>query len=117
MKNCDVELTGRMRSERLIACPPRELWHVLIRETEIAREGAFLRLALAAGVLSDAAKITAYWSGRVLECRCGSGVLRWELHPRKADTLLVFTHAAGADQWLACLDGLAALATGVEART
>jgi hypothetical protein len=115
MKNYDCDRMGQMRIERLIACAPRELWHALIRETELGQEGAFLRLALPSGVSSDAAKITAYQSGRMLECRCASGVLRWELHPRMAKTLLVFTHAEGAGQWLACLDGLAALATEVAA--
>jgi len=115
MKTATSSARERIRIERLIACPPRALWRALIRETELGEEGAFLRLALPAGVSSDAAKITAYQSGRMLECCCASGVLRWELHPRKAKTLLVFTHAEGAGQWLACLDGLAVLATEVAA--
>jgi len=115
MKTATSSGRGKIRIERLIACAPCELWCALIRETELGQEGAFLRLALAAGVSSDAARITAYQSGRMLECSCGGGVLRWELYPRKAKTLLVFTHAECARQWLACVDGLAALATGVAA--
>ncbi len=104
-----------MRLERLIPCPPKDLWHALIRHTELAEGGPVLHLALPCGLSQSEGRITVYESQRILECTLGADVLRWELHPRGAraeHTLLVFTHAECAAQWLAWLDGIAALATG-----
>ena len=109
-----------MRIERLIPCPPKDLWRALIQHTELAEGGAVLHLALPCGLSQSAGKITVYESQRILECVLGADVLRWELHPRGErgeETLLVFTHAECAAQWLAWLDSIAALATGAaEAR-
>ena len=82
-----------MRIERLIPCPPRELWRVLITHTELAERGAMLRLGLPGGVSPTAGTITVYESQKTLECAWAGEVLRWELHARGATTLLVFTHA------------------------
>ncbi|HEX6154784.1 MAG TPA: hypothetical protein VFZ54_02095 [Burkholderiales bacterium] len=95
-----------MRIERLIPCQPRELWRALIQHAELADGGPVLRLALPGGVSANAGKITLYKSERVLECCWGIDVLRWELHERESETLLVFTHAENAAPWLACLDSL-----------
>jgi hypothetical protein len=100
-----------MRIERLIPCAPKDLWRALIHHTELAECGAVLRLALPGGVSPIGGTITVYESQRVLECVRGGDVLRWELYPRGEMTLLVFTHAEDASPWLACLDGIAALAT------
>jgi hypothetical protein len=107
-----------MRIERLIPCSPKDLWQALIQHTEIAERGALLHLPLPGGRSPMAGNITAYESEKVLECRWGSDVLRWELHARDGGTLLVFTHAECAAQWLHCLDRLTAAATGnaLEAR-
>jgi hypothetical protein len=101
-----------MRIERLIPCPPQDLWRALIEHTELGEHGPLLRLDLPAGVPSTPGRITAYESGKVLECVWGSDVLRWELHPRQESTLLVFTHAECATQWLTYLDSIVAVATG-----
>jgi hypothetical protein len=101
-----------MRIERLIPCPPTELWRALIQHTELGAEGPVMHLSLPCGLSNSTGRITVYESQRVLECALGADVLRWELHPRGADTLLVFTHAECAAQWLAWLDGIAAAATG-----
>jgi hypothetical protein len=101
-----------MRIERLIPCPPRELWRVLITHTELAERGAMLRLALPGGVSPTAGTITVYESQKTLKCAWGGDVLRWELHARGATTLLVFTHAEDGPHWLACLDHIEELATG-----
>jgi hypothetical protein len=101
-----------MRIERLIPCPPKDLWGALIRHTELAEHGPVLHLALPCGLSKTEGRITVYESQRVLECALGADVLRWELHPRGEHTLLVFTHAECAAQWLAWLDGIAAAATG-----
>lgn len=101
-----------MRIERLIPCSPKDLWKALIRHTELTERGALLRLPLGPGVSHAPGTITAYESERLLECAWGSDVLRWELQARAGGTLLVFTHAECAAQWLACLDHLAARATG-----
>jgi hypothetical protein len=98
-----------MRIERLIPCPRRELWRALIQHAELGEHGPVLRLALPGGVSATAGKITFYRSERILECAWGIDVLRWELHARGEQTLLVFTHAENAAPWLACLDSLAAL--------
>jgi hypothetical protein len=100
-----------MRIERLIPCPSKDLWRALIEHTELGEQGALLRLRLPAGVPSTPGRISAYESGKVLECVWGSDVLRWELYPRQHATLLVFTHAECAAQWLAHLDSVAAAAT------
>jgi len=100
-----------MRIERLIACPPADLWRALIQHTELAECGAELRLALAGGVSATAARITLYESQKRLECVFGGDVLRWELYPCGDMTRLVFTHAEDATPWLACLESIAALAT------
>jgi hypothetical protein len=101
-----------MRIERWIPCPPKDLWHALIRHTELAEAGPVLHLALPCGLSQSEGRITVYESQRILECTLGADVLRWELHPRGEGTLLVFTHAECAAQWLAWLDGIAAAATG-----
>jgi hypothetical protein len=101
-----------MRIERLIPCSPKDLWRALIEQTELGEHGALLRLPLPAGVPGTLGRITAYESGKILECVWGSDVLRWELHPRLESTLLVFTHAECAAQWLAYLDSIAAAAIG-----
>jgi hypothetical protein len=100
-----------MRIERLIPCPPRELWRVLITHTELAQRGAMLRLALPGGVSLTAGTINVYESQKTLECAWGGDVLRWELRARGATTLLVFTHAEDGPHWLACLDHIEELAT------
>jgi len=101
-----------MRIERLVPCAPIELWRALIQHTELAERGAMLRLALPGGLSETAARITVYQSPRILECTWGGDVLRWELYPRGGGTLLVFTHAECASHWLACIDRIAAAATG-----
>jgi uncharacterized protein YndB with AHSA1/START domain len=108
-----------MRIERLIPCSPKELWQALIHHTELAERGALLHFPLPGGRAPIAGRITAYESEKLLECRWGSDVLRWELQARDGGTLLVFTHAECAAQWLAHLDRLTAAATGneLEART
>jgi hypothetical protein len=103
-----------MRIERLIACAPKDLWRALIQQTELGEHGALLRLPLPAGFPAASGRITAYESGKLLECRWGSDVLRWELEPREGMTLLVFTHAECAKQWLACLDNIVSAATARE---
>ena len=75
-------MTGIMRIERLVPCPPMQLWAKLIQDAEATDDGAML----AAG------RITHYQSPSVLECRSGERLMRWELLPRGEDmTLLVFT--------------------------
>jgi hypothetical protein len=101
-----------MRIERLIPCPPKDLWRALIQHTELGERGAFVRLSLSDGLSQTPGRITVYESEKLLECAWGSDVLRWELHARGCETLLVFTHAECAAQWLACLDRIAAAATG-----
>lgn len=98
-----------MRIERLVPCARRELWRFLIQHAELGEHGAILRLALPGGVSSAAGKITVYRSERILECAWSTEVLRWELHARGDETLLVFTHAESAAPWVACLDSLTAL--------
>jgi hypothetical protein len=85
-----------MRIERLITCPHRDLWRALIQHAELGEHGAILRLALPGGVSASAGTITAYESGKMLECAWDSAVLRWELHARGEQTLLVFTHTGNA---------------------
>jgi hypothetical protein len=102
-----------MRIERLIPCKPKDLWRALIQHTELAERGALVRLALPEGISPTAGKITVYESEKILECAWGADVLRWELHARGCETLLVFTHAECAAQWIACLDRIVAAATGV----
>jgi hypothetical protein len=85
-----------MRIERLITCPRRHLWRALIQHAELGEHGAILRLALPGGVSASAGKIIAYKSGKMLECAWDSAVLRWELHARGEQTLLVFTHTENA---------------------
>ncbi len=101
-------LERRMRIERLVPCPPKELWRALIRHAELAERGAVIRLALPGGLSEAAGKITAYESEKVLECAWSGGVLRWELAARDGMTLLVFTHEPDAAQWNACLDSITA---------
>jgi hypothetical protein len=100
-----------MRIERLVACPPEDLWRALIQNTELGKEGAMLRLALPGGLSETAGMITVYESPRVLECAWGADVLRWELQPQGCMTRLVFTHAECAAQWMAYLESIEALAT------
>jgi hypothetical protein len=100
-----------MRIERLVPCPPEDLWRALIQHAELGEQGAMLRLALPGGLSETAARITVYESPRVLECAWGADVLRWELHARDCMTLLVFTHAECAAQWMAYLESIEALAT------
>jgi uncharacterized protein YndB with AHSA1/START domain len=100
-----------MRIERLVPCPPEELWRALIQNAELGREGAMLRLALPGGPSETAGKITVYESPRVLECVWGADVVRWELHAQGCMTRLVFTHAECCAQWLACIENIEALAT------
>src|SRR5262245_11547371 len=104
-----------MRIERLIPCPPKDLWRALIAHTELGEHGPLLSLSLPAAVPSTPGRITAYQSGKLLECVWGSDVLRWELHPREESTLLVFTHAECASQWISYLDRIAAAATATRA--
>ena len=103
-----------MRIERLIPCPPADLWRALIQHTELAECGAGLRLALPCGASATAGRITRYESQKLLECVLGSDVLRWELYACGEMTRLVFTHAEDAAPWLACLESIAASATGEE---
>jgi hypothetical protein len=100
-----------MRIERLIPCPPRDLWRALITDTELAQRGAALRLAFPGGTSPSPGTITVYESQKTLECVWGGDVLRWEVHARNAMTLLVFTHAEDCTQWRACLDRIEELAT------
>jgi hypothetical protein len=100
-----------MRIERLVPCPPEDLWRALIQNTELGEQGAMLRLALPGGLSETAGKITVYESPRVLECAWGADVLRWELQPQGCHTRLVFTHAECAAHWMAHLEGIEALAT------
>ena len=81
-----------MRIERLVPCPPEDLWRALIQNTELGKHGAMLRLALPGG-LSRPRGRSVYESPRVLECAWGADVLRWELQPQGCMTRLVFTHA------------------------
>ena len=85
-----------MRIERLIPRQRRDLWHALIEHAELGELGPVLRLARAGGVSASAAKITAYQSQKILECAWEGAVLRWELHARGEQTLLVFTQETGA---------------------
>jgi hypothetical protein len=100
-----------MRIERLIPCPPKDLWRALIHHTEVDERGAVLRLAFPGGVSAIGGTITVYESHKVLQCVRGGDVLRWELSPRGDMTLLVFTHAEDAAPWLAWIDSIAAAAT------
>ena len=100
-----------MRIERLIPCAPRDLWSALIQHAELGEQGAILRLGLPCGIFEGAGRITAYQSQQLLECAWGSDVLRWELQARDGMTLLVFTSAEHAGEWLAYIDHIAALAT------
>jgi len=97
-----------MRIERLVPCPPQELWRALIQHTELAEGGAMLRLALPGRLSETAGRITVYESPRVLECASGTEVLRWELYPQGCMTRLVFTHEPDIAQWHACLDAITA---------
>jgi len=101
-----------MRIERLIPCSPTDLWRALIQHTELAECGAALHLALPGGASATAGRITRYESHKLLECVFGSDVLRWELYGCGEMTRLVFTHAEDAAPWLACLETIAASATG-----
>ena len=85
-----------MRIERLIPRPRRDLWRALIEHAELGEHGPVLRFARAGGVSASAAKITAYQSEKILECAWDGAVLRWELHARGEQTLLVFTHEENA---------------------
>ena len=100
-----------MRIERLVPCPPADLWRALIQHAELGKQGAMLRLGLPGGLSETAGKITVYESPRVLECVWGADVLRWELRAQGCMTLLVFTHAECAAQWMAYLESIEALAT------
>jgi hypothetical protein len=101
-----------MRIERLVHCPPHDLWRALIKHAELGESGALLRLPLPGGLSGTVGKITVYESPRVLECTWGCDVLRWELHARECSTLLVFTHAECAAHWMAHLESIEAVATG-----
>ena len=80
-----------IRIERFFPCPRRELWRALIQHAEIGKDGALLRLALPGDVSPSVGKITVYESGKRLECARDLDILRWELHERGDQTLLVFT--------------------------
>ena len=99
-----------MRIERLVPCPPNELWRALIQHAELGERGPSLRLALPGGLSETVARVTVYQSPRLLECSWGGSVLRWELESRDGMTLLVFTHAPDAEHWIACLDRITDLA-------
>jgi hypothetical protein len=98
-----------MRIERLVPCPPKELWWALIENAEATERGVMLRLALPGGVSQVAGKITRYESPTLLECCWDGNVLRWELEPRcEGTTHVVFTHGRDTEHWLACLDSIIA---------
>src|SRR5262245_6336022 len=98
-----------MRIERLVSCPPKELWWALIENAEATERGVMLRLALPGGVSQVAGKITRYESPTLLECCCDGNVLRWELEPRcEGTTHVVFTHEPDTGHLLACLDSIIA---------
>ena len=68
-----------MRIERLVPCPPKELWWALIENAEATERGVMLRLALPGGVSQVAGKITRYESPTLLRpvhrsCRQKDGV-------------------------------------------
>jgi len=98
-----------MRIERLVPCPPKELWWALIENAEATERGVMLRLALPGGVSQVAGKITRYESPTLLECCWDGNVLRWELEPRcEGTTHVVFTHGPDTEHLLACLDSIIA---------
>src|SRR5262245_62964123 len=102
-----------MRIERLVPCPPKELWWALIENAEATERGVMLRLALPGGVSQVAGKITRYESPTLLECCWDGNVLRWELEPRcEGTTHVVFTHGPGTehllDELVHFVDGLRA---------
>jgi hypothetical protein len=74
-------MTDIMRIERLLLCPPKEVWAKLIKDAEATDHGAVLQLGT----------ITRYQSPSLLECRSGEKLRRWQLLPRGEMTLLVFT--------------------------
>jgi len=77
-----------MRTERLVPCPPKDVWATLIQHAALTTRGAVLMLGgCDAGFAAD---ITVYQSHKVLECVCGEDALRWELHARGKMTLVVF---------------------------
>jgi len=77
-----------MRTERLVPCPPKDVWATLIQHAALTTRGAVLMLGgCDAGFAAD---ITVYQSHKVLECVCGEDALRWELHARGKVTLVVF---------------------------
>jgi len=77
-----------MRVERLVPCPPKDVWRALIEHAELGARGAVLRLGPAGN--GFVANITVYRSKKILECVRGREVLRWELHPQREMTRVVF---------------------------
>ncbi len=85
----ETEETARLRVERLVPCPPGDLWDALIDHAELDEQGAVLHLGRRGGF---AAKITVYESHKVLECARGADALRWELCPSGKMTRVVLTY-------------------------
>ncbi len=85
----ETEETARLRVERLVPCPPGDLWDALIEHAELDEQGAVLHLGRRGGF---AAKITVYESHKVLECTRGADALRWELCPSGKMTRVVLTY-------------------------
>src|SRR5262245_51961546 len=96
-----------MHIEQLIPCPRRDLWRTLIQDAELGEHGPMLPLALPGGVAASAGRIIAYRSEAILECAWEGDMLRWELHARGEQTLLVFTHTETAEASLRGRHGLA----------
>ena len=94
---------------RLLPHSPAKIWQALIRNAELGEQGALLRCPPVRAARSRVATITAYESGKALECSWNGRRLRWELEPRDGKTLVTFSHGCGeADSrpWLACLNAL-----------
>ena len=97
-----------MRIERLVPCPPEDLWRALIQNTELGKHGAMLpRASRRAFETAGTIGLRIAAGARV---RLGADVLRWELQPQGCMTRLVFT-AECAAQWMAYLESIEALAT------
>ena len=99
-----------MRIERLVPCPPEDLWRALIQNTELGKHGAMLRLALPGGLSRprgrSGLRIAAGARVRLGRRRAALGAPAARLH----DAARVHPRECAA-QWMAYLESIEALAT------
>jgi uncharacterized protein YndB with AHSA1/START domain len=119
-----------LRFERLLRHPPEKVWRAITEPEQLAgwfpgriegeREaGAPLRFVPEGGEPTEG-KVIDFEPPRLFSYTWGDSVLRFELRPDAAGTVLVFTHtfderpsaASFAAGWHQCLDGLDAVVAG-----